>query len=442
MANINAITKRKQIMLASSVALIVVAGGAGGWYLSTMDQRNAAKAAQSEPAPDMTGVVNAQFDDKVQQSAVTEFQLINKEVRQQLAAMRTEMAMMSRERKNDQERLALLEAENKELKAATASGPSLQAPTGEPAPSSANPAQMANGDIPPPTAFYPGMGNVQPGQMTIQPMAPVQPVNAIDSTTFSYDDDQPSQAPRYPYIPSGSFAKAVVIEGADTNAAVTGQQNTSPMQLRLTGKVQMPNDHEYDLTGCFVTLEAWGDVSSERAIVRTRGISCKKSNDVIDQKIAGHVSFMGKNGIKGEVIMRNGQILGWAWGAGFIDGVGKGIEKSASPQVGIGATATMNGGDIAKAGIGGGAGQAAKTLSDYYIKRAEQYHPIIPIGAGNEVTMVFQDGFQLETIAEAALKKANKAPVPQQDDVLADPTVARSFKDMKVGDLVDPPLHQ
>ena len=30
----------------------------------------------------------------------------------------------------------------------------------------------------------------------------------------------------------------------------------------------------------------------------------------------------------------------------------------------------------------------------------------------------------------------------EQDDVLADPTVARSFKDMKVGDLVDPPLHQ
>ena len=28
--------------------------------------------------------------------------------------------------------------------------------------------------------------------------------------------------------------------------------------------------------------------------------------------------------------------------------------------------------------------------------------------------------------------------MPQQDDVLADPTVARSFKDMKVGDLVDP----
>ena len=114
---------------------------------------------------------------------------------------------------------------------------------------------------------------------------------------------------------------------------------------------------------------------------------------MIDQKIAGHVSFMGKNGIKGEVIMRNGQILGWAWGQALLMAWVRASKKSASPQVGIGATATMNGGDIAKAGIGGGAGQAAKTLSDYYIKRAEQYHPIIPIGAGNEVTMVFQDGF-------------------------------------------------
>ena len=363
--------------------------------------------------------------------------------------MRTEMAMMSRERKNDQERLASLEAENKELKAATASGPSLQAPTGEPAPSSANQAQMANGNIPPPTAFYPGMGNVQPGQMTIQPMAPVQPVNAIDSTTFSYDDDQPSQAPRYPYIPSGSFAKAVVIEGADTNAAVTGQQNTSPMQLRLTGKVQMPNDHEYDLTGCFVTLEAWGDVSSERAIVRSRSISCKLGEDNIDQKIAGHVSFMGKNGIKGEVVMRNGQILLYAGGAGFLDGIGKGIEKASSTTVGVGATASMSAADIGQAGLGGGVSSAAKTLSDYYIKRAEQYHPVIPIGAGNEVTLVFQDGFQLETLEEArakaaARKKQTQPAAPSAPAVMPanTPDMLKQLQDFRVGDTVDPETGQ
>jgi conjugal transfer pilus assembly protein TraB len=48
------------------------------------------------------------------------------------------------------------------------------------------------------------------------------------------------------------------------------------MQLRIIGRVEMPNSKTYDLTGCFVGLEAWGDVSSERAIVRTRNISCIK----------------------------------------------------------------------------------------------------------------------------------------------------------------------
>lgn len=133
-----------------------------------------------------------------------------------------------------------------------------------------------------------------------------------------------------------------------------------------------------------------GDVSSERAIVRTRNISCLKDGKTIDMPIKGHVSFRGKNGIKGEVVMRNGKILGWAWGAGFVDGIGQGMERASQPAVGLGATAAYGAGDVLKMGIGGGASKAAQTLSDYYIKRAEQYHPVIPIGAGNEVTVVFQ----------------------------------------------------
>ncbi|HFM3880944.1 TPA: TrbI/VirB10 family protein, partial [Escherichia coli] len=152
-------------------------------------------------------------------------------------------------------------------------------------------------------------------------------------------------------------------------------------------------------------LEAWGDVSSERAIVRTRNISCLKGGKTIDMPIKGHVSFRGKNGIKGEVVMRNGKILGWAWGAGFVDGIGQGMERASQPAVGLGATAAYGAGDVLKMGIGGGASKAAQTLSDYYIKRAEQYHPVIPIGAGNEVTVVFQDGFQLKTVEEMALEQ-------------------------------------
>ncbi len=94
-------------------------------------------------------------------------------------------------------------------------------------------------------------------------------------------------------------------------------------------------------------------------------------------------------------------------GAGF-SGIGKGIESAGSTTVGVGATASPGAGDIMKSGIGGGTSEAAKTLSEYYIKRAEQYHPVIPIGAGNEVTLVFNDGFQIQTIAEALKAKQKK----------------------------------
>ena len=123
MANINALTKQKQILLFCAVMAGIVATGAAGWYISTADQRKAQAQAQAdeqakanEPAPDMTGVVNQQFDDKVQQSAITQFQVINKEMKEELQSVRREMAILSKERSHDQQRLATLEAENAELK--------------------------------------------------------------------------------------------------------------------------------------------------------------------------------------------------------------------------------------------------------------------------------------------------------------------------------------
>lgn len=106
--------------------------------------------------------------------------------------------------------------------------------------------------------------------------------------------------------------------------------------------------------------------------------------------------------------MRNGKILGWAWGAGFMDGLGQGAGRAAQPAVGPGATASLGLGEIAQSALGGGASKAAQTLSHYYIKRAEQYHPIIPIGAGNEVTVVFQEGFQLKTLEEMEREKSDR----------------------------------
>lgn len=412
MASINAIVKRKQFVWLGIVLSTLGVVGGGGWYLAEARYEGTeAVQATDEPAPDMTGVVDSTFDQKVQQHATTEMQATAAGMQKQYDAMRREMELLSKGQADYQRQIDKLNGDNAALadqvkalgaKPVTGSGePAPQPPSpppgpeGEPQPVGFPP--QGRGAVPPPTAFYPGNGVTPPPQVSYQSI-PVP--NQVRRKTFSYGDE--NKGPSLPYIPSGSFAKSMLIEGADANASVTGNESTVPMQVRLTGRVEMPNSKTYDLTGCFVGLEAWGDVSSERAIVRTRNISCLKHGVTIDQPIAGHVSFMGKNGIKGEVVMRNGKILGWAWGAGFVDGIGQGAQTASQPAVGLGATASIGAGDVLKMGIGGGASKAAQTLGDYYIKRAEQYHPVIPIGAGNEVTVVFQDGFQLKTIEELA----------------------------------------
>jgi conjugal transfer pilus assembly protein TraB len=431
MASINAVVKRKQFLWLGIVLASVGVVGGGGWYLADARYDGASAAqGENEPAPDMTGVVDSTFDAKVQQHATTEMQATASDMKKHYEEMRRELDLLSKGQASYQRQIDKLTQDNAALTAqvsalgvnpVTASGePAPQPPVPAPGPEGepqpvAFPPQTQAGAVPPPTAFYPGNGVTPPPQVQYQPI-PVP--NQLRRQSFVRED---KKGPSLPYIPSGSFARSMLIEGADANASVTGNESTVPMQLRITGRVEMPNSKSYDLTGCFIGLEAWGDVSSERAIVRTRNISCLKNGVTIDQPIRGHVSFMGKNGIKGEVVMRNGKILGWAWGAGFVDGIGQGVQSASQPSVGLGATASLGAGDVMKMGIGGGASKAAQTLSDYYIKRAEQYHPVIPIGAGNEVTVVFQDGFQLKTIEELAQEQeknqsgtgaADSSPVP------------------------------
>ena len=194
---------------------------------------------------------------------------------------------------------------------------------------------------------------------------------------------------RHPYIPSGSFAKAIVIEGRHQCGGHRASKIPPPCSCGLIGHVQMPNDHEYDLTGCFVTLEAWGDVSSERPSSALAASTVRKMAMSSTRRLPAMFSS-GQNGIKGEAVMRNGEILGWAWGAGFVDVSARGSSKQGTPggrrrrqhRHRAAATFQVRGRRRRRRG--------RQDADEYYIKRAEQYHPIIPIGAGNEVTMIFQ----------------------------------------------------
>ncbi|HAN1492232.1 TPA: conjugal transfer protein TraB, partial [Escherichia coli] len=166
------------------------------------------------------------------------------QMQKQYEEIRREMDVLNKQRGDDQRRIEKLGQENaalaEQVKAlganpVTVTGepvPQMPAsppgPEGEPQPGNAPvafPPQGA-GAVPPPTAFYPGNGVTPPPQVTYQSV-PVP--NRIQRKTFSYDAGT-KQDPSLPYIPSGSFAKAILIEGADANASVTGNESTVPMQ--------------------------------------------------------------------------------------------------------------------------------------------------------------------------------------------------------------------
>lgn len=97
-------------------------------------------------------------------------------------------------------------------------------------------------------------------------------------------------------------------------------------------------------------------------------------------------------------------------------------------MVGLGGATTIGAGDIFKQGLGGGASKGADTFSQYYIKCAEQYHAVIDIGAGNAVTVVFQQGFRLKTIEQDEAEKAKKEAPENQVQQTAATTAVNTLK--------------
>jgi conjugal transfer pilus assembly protein TraB len=223
------------------------------------------------------------------------------------------------------------------------------------------------------------------------------------------------------YVPSGTFAKAVMLGGADASAAVTSQSNPNPMLFRIVDNGTLPNNRKSHLKDCIVTAAVSGDISSERGHIRLETLSCTKDNDaIVDFKVKGTVfGPEGKNGIRGQTLWREGALLQRAFAAGALSGLANGLSQryttaSISP---LGATENVNSNGMWGFGAARGASNAMNKLADYNIKRAEQYHPVIQLSAGTEVDIVFLEGFFLDGSKESENQKTNDAsllPHPAQ----------------------------
>ncbi len=213
------------------------------------------------------------------------------------------------------------------------------------------------------------------------------------------------------YIPAGAYAPAMITIGANASVGVQGQSEPLPVVMRLTGRAMSAADEsgvplETNVTGCTITGSARGDLSSERVYVRLLTMSCARDGKISEVDVRGFVAGLGSAGVRGPVVMRDKGLVGNAFAGGLIEGFGDAASKAFEPQTNLltGNNSDTNNllstqqklDDSFARGTAKGVGAAGKLLAEYYIRRAEQYQPVVSLKAGTQVAVVFQKGAWLD----------------------------------------------
>lgn len=220
------------------------------------------------------------------------------------------------------------------------------------------------------------------------------PLNTVDNT-----------------IPAGTFAKAILLGGVDASASIQASSDPRPALLRITDLGTLPRKFRSDLKGCHALAACYGDISSERVMMRLEKLTCmeRKTGEVIEVKVQGYVAGEdGRTGVRGTVVDRAGESMRNAMIGGFVSGMGEFLSQarnpvSFSPATGFAQMAPVGMEDAFKHGAGKGASSALDKYADFYIKRAEQVQPVIQVAAGRHVDIVFTEGV---SIGDTAYRQA------------------------------------
>ncbi len=197
-----------------------------------------------------------------------------------------------------------------------------------------------------------------------------------------------------------SFTKAVLLGGLDAPTGGHSQTNPHPVLLRLEDNAVLPNRFRGQVRECFVVGAGYGDLSSERAYIRTEKLSCMRNDGtVMEISIKGSIfGEDGKVGVRGRLVSKQGQVLANALIAGVISGIGSGVQASFTntQTSALGTVQTTDPNHALQAGMGAGFSKAMDRMAQYYITLAEKMFPIIEVDAGRLVDVVLTEGAVLE----------------------------------------------
>lgn len=186
-------------------------------------------------------------------------------------------------------------------------------------------------------------------------------------------------------------------------------------------------EQRIDLDGCSIGGSAYGDLSSERVYVRTQNMTCARDpKTVIERNVKAYIAGSAKAGVRGEVVSREGDFITTALLAGVVSGFGRGLSQSSSGSLGgitiQQGTQERSTGDVFQQGLGEGLSTSSDRISNYLIRRAEQYQPVIMLQAGrDDVEIVLWRVSTFPTTTRHRQKRKKRSPLATQCRMLAIP---------------------
>ena len=201
------------------------------------------------------------------------------------------------------------------------------------------------------------------------------------------------------YLPV-SFTRAVLLGGLDAPTGGQSQTNPHPVLLRLVDSAVLPNRYRGEVRECFVIGAGYGDISSERAYIRTENLSCiRHDGSTLEIAIQGSIfGEDGKVGMRGRLVTKQGQLLANALLAGVVSGIGTAFSQyyTTTTTSTFGTISTTDPNKAIQSGLGLGVGSAMNRLANYYISLAEKVFPVIEIDAGRMVDVVLTKGVVID----------------------------------------------
>ncbi len=374
--------KKRQASLAAVIISLVAVGVFG--YTSKMNRNHAIAPVEEAKKKDIS-----LDSDLLEKSAYREQQQELRSSSEELKLLRSELDAMKKNQVEKQSEAPKIPAKGvPPFPSSSQTNTNNDLPTYPPAP------------VPPPGSSRQSMG---PGGKPMESNVMIGGIEIMSHpmpAQMSGEAGGKKKAPERIYLPP-SYMEASLLSGLDAPTSESASKNPIPVMIRVKNIAVLPNKVKADLKGCFIIADGMGNLASERCELRLTSLTClsKNGSAVIDQKIKGFVvDGDGKIGLAGRVVAKMGAMLARSAIGGFLGGIGDGLKAASTVTMtsSTGALQTINSGDLFKTAAGSGVASAAHDLQKFYLELARQTLPVIEIGSARDITVVIEEGVDLE----------------------------------------------